>query len=381
MKMIYSDTSFRVPRSRAYETHDAYRSEILSSLEPVLFGSSQAGYRARHKLEETFAEMVGRQHACAVHSGTIGLFLALRACGIGPGDSVITVANSDISTTSAIRQCGALPILCDVHAHDFTLDCSQVEALITPATRAILPVDIYGHPADVRSLREIADRHGLMIIEDAALATGANDYGRPVGSFSDVAVFSFAPFKPLGSTGNGAMVVADDPQLALRIRQLCEYGSAPHSVETPEGYQFYVAEGYNVPLDPLQAALLQIKIPFVAEWTRRRQAIAEMYEVGFRGTAVRTPQFREVSAPTFRCYTVRVPDRQRVYAALREAGVEVVIHYAPPVYRHPGYSGEVPKVPLAVTETLSTELLCLPVTPELTVAEVTFTVEQLLACL
>ena len=136
----------------------------------------------------------------------MGLFIALRACGVGPGAEVITIANADISTTAAISQCGATPVLCDVCAADFTIDVDCVAGLITERTAAILPVDLYGHPANVKQLRPLADAHGLSIIEDAALALGAYDYGAPVGSFADVTVFSFAPFKPLGSVGNGGMV-------------------------------------------------------------------------------------------------------------------------------------------------------------------------------
>ena len=378
--MPTSEKSFRVPRSRAYETHNAMRSEILAALEPVLFGSSAAGYAARHELEDAFAKMVGQRFACVVHSGTVGLFIALRACGIGPGDEVITVANSDISTTSAIRHCGADPVLCDVHSNDFNIDTGQVETLITPRTRALLPVDLYGHPADVRRLREIADRHGLMIVEDAALATGAADYGHPLGHFADTAVFSFAPFKPLGSAGNGAVIVTNDPQLAQKLHDLAAYGAAQPFNSPLPARQHYVDEGYNVPLDPLQAALVRTKIPHVPAWTARRQAIAAAYETGLRDSPVKVPSFRAASSPTFRCYTVRVPEQQRVYDTLLNAGIEVVIHYSPPVYHHPGYSGSGPEQPLPVSETLASELLCLPVTPELTAEEVAFTVQQLRDC-
>ncbi len=374
------EKSFRVPRSRAFETHNAMRSDILASLEPVLFGSAKAGYEVRHELENAFANLLGQRFACAVHSGTIGLFLALHACGIGPGDEVITVANSDISTTSAIRHCGAESILCDVQASDFNIDSEQVKALITPKTRALLPVDLYGHPADVRRLREIADHHGLVIIEDATLATGAADYGHPVGFFADTAVFSFAPFKPLGSVGNGAMIVTNDPQLAEKLYCLAAYGAAQESNCMLPGHQYYVDEGFNIPLDPLQAALLQTKLPHVPAWTKRRQAIAAAYELGLKDSPVQVPLFRETSAPTFRCYTVRVPQRQRVYHTLLNAGIEVVIHYAPPVYLHPGYSGNGLELPLPVTEKLATELLCLPVTPELTDEDVAYTIHQLRNC-
>ena len=381
MGFVDMESSFRVPRSRTYETHKANRDEILAQIEPVLFGSSSAGYAIRHNFEIAFSKMVGKRFACAIHSGTIGLFLALRAVGIGPEDEVITVANSDISTTSAIRQCGATPVLCDVQEHDFTIDVTKVEELITLRTRAILPVDLYGHPADVRRLREIADHYQLSIVEDAALATGATDYGQSVGAYAEATIFSFAPFKPLGSAGNGAIIVTDDEDLHQQMRLLSEYGHAPVDDNLPLGSQHYLAEGYNVPLDPLQAALVQTKIRHLPKWTKQRQAIAHEYEARLRDSAALVPTFRRESAPTFRCYTIRVPERQRIYESLRNNGVEAVIHYAPPVYRHPGYSGERPSRPLPVTEMLAEELLCLPVAPELTSDEVIYVIEQVLSCL
>ena len=219
--------------------------------------------------------------------------------GLVPGDEVITVANSDISTTSAIRQCGATPIFCDVQANDFTIDAGQVEALISAKTRALLPVDLYGHPADAAQLRAIADQYNLAIIEDAALATGAEDYGKPVGAFADATIFSFAPFKPLGSVGNGAMIVTDDEALQRQLRLLVEYGHAQKYEDIAPGHQYYVAEGYNIPLDPLQAALVFTKLPYLPQWTAQRQAIVHQYEEGLQGSTAVVPVFRDESNPTF----------------------------------------------------------------------------------
>ncbi len=369
---------FRVPRSRVYETHRTLRQEIWESMEPVLFGGPAAGERARTRLEETFALMMGQKFACAVHSGTVGLFLALKACGVGPGDEVITVGNSDISTTAAISHCGAVPVLCDVLETDYTLDPEQVESLVSERTKAILPVDLYGHPAHVRRLREIADRHGLLIVEDAALATGAQDYGQPVGAFADAAVFSFAPFKPLGCTGNGGMVTTNDPEIAQRLRLLCGYGHIPE-VQAPEpGHQRHLAEGYNVPLDPLQAALLSVKIQYLPEWTARRRAVAAAYAEGLKDLDVVLPVFRPESAPTFRSYTVRVKNQAEVYQGRRRAGVEAVLHYVPPVYRQPVYPRGLPgSERLPVTERLAREIVCLPVSPELTPEDVAYAIEVL----
>ena len=391
--------SFRIPRSRVNETHQQMRDEIIGALEPMLFGADRASgasiatgpYEIRAKLEAAFAEEVSARHAVAVHSGTIGLFLALRACDIGTGDEVITVANSDISTTGAISQCGATPVLCDVLESDYTIDPALVGALITPRTRAILPVDLHGHPANVKALRPLADRHGLSIIEDAALATGAHDYGAPVGAFADVTMFSFAPYKPLGSAGNGAMVVTDDDTIYDKLRLLASYGHADTAVtaiqspgdpaqrpkvELPNGYQDYIAEGYNVPLDGLQAALVLHKLPQLRAWTAKRQAIAAALEAGLSDTTACTPRFRPESAPTFRSYAITVDCQLALHSALRAAGIEAVIHYAPPIHRYSVYAGGLRGADnLPVTDRLARGYVNLPVTPELTGDEVDYMIE------
>lgn len=375
-----TDSAIRVHRSRAFQTHHTMREDILSAIEPLLFGSMHHAYEIRAQFERDFAAFVAQPHAVAVHSGTIGLFLALRACGVAQGDEVITVGNSDISTTAAIRQCGATPVLCDVLESDYTIDVRLIEPLITPRTRAILPVDLHGHPADVRAVRALADRHGLMVIEDAALALGAVDHDVAVSAFAHAAVFSFAPFKPLGSAGNGAMVVTAHDDIARRLRMLVGYGYDPDTDGIPAGHQRYLDEGYNVPLDGLEAALLSVKLPHLAAWTEARRRVAQVYHDGLRDTAARCPQFRPESQPTFRSYTIQVPRRDEIYAHLRRAGVEVVLHYTPAIYRHPVYGGQLPNShALPVTDRLAEGLICLPVTPELTDADTAYILAELRA--
>ena len=375
---------FRVPRSRAAQTHQALRDEIMAALEPILFDDYRSSYKIRAEFEAAFASEMTQRHAIAAHSGTIALLLALRACGVGPGDEVITVGNSDISTTGAISQCDAVPVFCDVTRSDYTIDVDQVENLITGATRAILPVDLHGHPADVKALRPLADQYGLKIVEDAALASGAFDHGAPVGAFADVAMFSFAPFKPLGSAGNGAVLVTNDDSLADALRLLVSYGHVPTPIERrnvaggalPPGYQNYVAEGYNVPLDGLQAALLLVKLPYLGQWTRQRRAIVSRLEAGLADTSAWLPRFRAQSGPTFRSYAIAVDRQQALYQGLRAAGVEAVIHYAPPIYDYSVYAGMFPNCDsLSVTERLGKEIVNLPVTPELTSDDVDYMIE------
>lgn len=367
---------FRVPRWRVNETHQALRDELHAALDGVLFGTMKTGYAVREAFEASFAAAMQQPYCVAVHSGTLGLFLALRACGVGVGDEVITVANSDISTVSAIRHCGAIPVLCDVQASDYTINTDLVEPLITPRTRAILPVDLHGHPANVAHIRTIADRHNLRIVEDAALAAGAQDYGVPLGTYADVVVYSFAPLKPLGSLGNGAALLTQDAELHTRLRLLTYYGHAPETPKT--GHQNYIAEGYNAPLDTLQAALLSVKLPHLHTWTEARRAIARTYERALANTPAIVPHFRADSQPTFRSYTIRVPRRQTIYQGLRDAGIEVVLHYVPPVHQYALYRGALPGADaLPVTDRLADELVCLPVSPEFTEDESTYVIAVL----
>ena len=367
---------FRIPRSRTFETHRALRDQFMAAIEPLILNTYSRSAEVRSQFHAAFAAEVDAKYAVAVGSGTVALFLALRACGIGPGHEVITIANSDISTSAAISNCGADIVLCDVLPSDYTMDPDQVEALITPRTRALLPVDLHGHPANVKPLRELADKHGLMIIEDAALATGAYDYDRPVGAFADAAVFSLAPFKPFGSAGNGGIVVTSDDEVYRQLHLLADYGHAPPNPAKPDAYQDYVAEGYNVPLDALQAAILLVKLPYLKRWTARRRAIGEALQAGLAGSSARTPSLRPESAPTFRSYTICVERQLEVRQALRDAGIEAVVHYAPPITHYTVYQHlAAQKSRLPVTEQLARQIVNLPVSPEFTDDDINFMID------
>lgn len=376
--IVEQRSDFRIPRSRVHLTHRALRQEILQALGPLLFDSFSDRERVQDILESRFSVAMNQAFACGVHSGTVGLFMALRACGVGPGDEVITVGNSDVSTTAAISHCGATPVLCDILESDYTINPDLVEPLIRDRTAAILPVDLYGHPANVKSLREIADAHDLVIVEDAALAAGAWDYGMPVGAFADAAIFSFSPFKPLGCAGSGGMITTNDEDIARQLRLLCGYGHIPEVRSEIPGHQMHLAEGYNVTLDPLEAALVLAKLPELPDWTEKRRAIACTYADGLQGLDVVLPAFRPESEPTFRSYTVRVRDQQGVYQGMRRAGIEVALHYVPPVYRQPVYEQGLPgSDALPETDNVTEDLVCLPVTVELSEEEIRSVVQTL----
>ena len=367
---------FSVLRSRATETHKSLRDEIMAALESIIFDSYHNSFTIRADLEAAFASEVQAEFAVAAHSGTVALFLALRACGISAGDEVITVANSDISTTGAISQCGAIPVLCDVLASDYTIDTDLVDRLITRNTRALLPVDMHGHPANVKALRPLADHYNLKIVEDAALAAGASDYGVPVGAFADATIFSFSPFKPLGSSGNGAMIVTNDGEIHDKLRLLVGYGHDPIRAGVKDGYQNYTAEGYNVPLDALEAALLSVKLPYLKDWTAKRRAIVAALHDGLAGASARLPSFRPESTPTFRSYMICVDQQFDIYHGLRAAGIEANFSYAPPIYEYSVYAGKFPNShELKITDQLAKELINLPVTPEFSASEVEYMIE------
>lgn len=371
--------NWRVPRNEVHAVHRMMKEQLSASLSSILFDPHSFEHEMLQPLEHAFAAVMERSYAVSVNSATSGLFLALLACGVKSGDEVITVGNSDISTTAAISHCGAQPILCDVLEKDFTIDPQKVKDLISDRTRAILPVDLYGHPANVKALRNIADAHNLRIIEDAALATGSYDYGKPVGAFADAAVFSFGVNKPLGSVGNGGIVVTDDADIFEKLRLYRGYGRHPDDTTyKTDGRLIHIVEGYNLPLDPLQSAIVLEKLPRLQTWTSARRAVVNSYGRQLENLDIHLPAFRSESKPTFYCYTIRVTQRDRVYTELRNQGIEVSCYYVPPVYSQPAYQEWSFNV-MNVTNTtrLSKELLCLPVHPTLSENDITYVVDAL----
>ncbi len=317
--------------------------------------------------EEEFAAACGVACAVGVASGTDALHLALRACGIGPGDEVITVSHTAVATVAAIELAGARPVLVDVDPRRYTMDPARVEERITPRTRAILPVHLYGCPADLAPLLEMARRYGLLLIEDCAQAHGARYRGRPVGSWGEIAAFSFYPTKNLGAFGDGGAVVTNDPALAERVRLLREYGWARRYISH--------LRGTNSRLDELQAAVLRVKLRYLESWNARRREIAALYrELLSEGVArwgLVLPEEPPDARHVYHLYVVRHPRRDALQAFLSERGIGTLIHYPVPVHLQPAYAdlghGE---GSLPVTETLAREVLSLPMYPELTDGEV-----------
>ena len=347
--------------------YDSIHDEVNDAIQAVLAGGEFERGEELWRFEEEFARACGASDGIGVGTGHAALFIALRALGVGPGDEVITVANTDISTCSAIGQCGARIVFADIDGSTFNADPAAVEAAVTPRTAAIVAVHLYGLPADVGALGDIAHRHGLALVEDAALAFGSSVEGRPVGALGSVGCFSFAPHKILGAYGDGGMITTNDKELARRARLLAGYGEPwRESMAGPDGRLTLLAEGYHTHLDLLQAAVLRVKLRHVGRWIMERRANAALYDELLADAPVVTPSVPEGRTHVYRNYVVRVQERDAVRAELARAGIETALLYVPPlhrqpVYEHLGYAdGSLP-----VTEAAAADLLCLPVYPEL----------------
>jgi dTDP-4-amino-4,6-dideoxygalactose transaminase len=312
--------------------------------------------------EEEFAASCGAQHGVAVNSGTSALHLALLAAGVGPGDEVITVPFTFVATVAAIRYTGATPVFVDIDPVSFTMNPAAAAGAVTPRTKAILPVHLYGQPADVDALIDIARRHGLTLIEDAAQAHAAAYKGRRVGSLGDLACFSFYPGKNLGAYGEGGIVTTSDASHAKRLRMLRDWGQ--------EQRYHHVIQGFNYRMEGLQGAILRVKLKHLEAWTEARRALAARYDAALAGAAVQTPVARADSRHVYHIYAVRTGDRAALQQRLLEEGIQTGLHYPVPVHLQSahgdlGYTeGDFPHAERAAREVLS-----LPLYPELAVEQ------------
>jgi dTDP-4-amino-4,6-dideoxygalactose transaminase len=337
--------------------------------------------------ERAFAALCGVRHAVGVMSGTAAMLLGLKALGVGPGDEVVTVANSDVPTTLAILHAGARPVYAEIDRDTFNLDPVGLERYLTPRTKALLPVHLYGVPADMAPIVELASARGVRVLEDAALATGATYRGRPTGALGDVGAFSTAPAKVLGGIGSGGVIVTDDDALHARLLRLRYYGrersAYPDADADPATMPGATVEiGYNERLDTLQAAVLLVRMQRLPGDLAVRRAHHARYATRFAGTAVRVQAAPAGSEPSWRVVVVRVPDRDRVYAELRRAGIEVTLPYLPANHldactRDLGYRrGDLP-----ITEAFCDTMLALPSHPFLSAAQVDEVADALVAAL
>jgi dTDP-4-amino-4,6-dideoxygalactose transaminase len=331
---------------------DAAISKVLESSQFVL-GEEVASF------EKEFAAYAGAPEGIAVNSGTSALHLAFLAAGIGPGDEVITIPHTFVATVAAIRYTGARAVYVDIDPVSFTMDPAKVEAAITPRTRAIAPVHLYGHPVDMDPILEIGRRHKLVVVEDAAQAHGAKYKGRPVGSMGDLACFSFYPGKNLGAYGEGGMVVTGNAEYARTIRMLRDWGQ--------ERKYHHVLAGYNYRLEGIQGAILRVKLRYLEQWTEARRSHAARYAALLADTGLGLPAETQGSRHVYHVYAVRTREREALMKRLNDQGVQTGIHYPVPVHLQPAYAdsawgrGSFPH-----SERAADEVLSLPMFPEMT---------------
>lgn len=327
--------------------------------------------KEHNDFEQSFAAYIGAQHCLGVSTGTDALELAIRACGIGPGDEVITVPNTFIATTEAISCAGAKVRFVEVDSRTYNMDPDKIESAITPRTKALLPVHLYGQPADMDPIMEIARAHGLKVIEDCAQAHGAKYHGQKVGTFGDAACFSFYPGKNLGAYGDGGAIVTNDAGLADRVKLLRNHGAREKYV--------HEIEGYCRRLDNLQAAVLGVKLPYLDEWNAARRRAAALYDQLLAEVAgVVKPYILPDVEPVYHLYVIQIQNRDRVQAALKAQGVETGIHYPIPLHQQPAYVylGYQPE-DFPISTTLGPRILSLPMFGDITEEQVRTVVAEL----
>jgi len=336
----------------------AHKEEIDRAIARVLDSGSYILGREVAAFENEFAAYIGVRSGVGVGSGTEALHLALLACGIGKGSELITVSHTAVATVAAIELSGALPVLVDIDLDTYTMNPDQIEKAITKRTSAIIPVHLYGHPADMDSIADIAHRHKLWVIEDCAQSHGATLRDRRTGAWGNIAAFSFYPTKNLGAIGDGGMVVTDDRELAERVRSLREYGWR----------QRYISElsGLNSRLDELQAAILRVKLRYLDEENRKRRALAATYDQILSATSLKLPTCAANATHVYHQYVVRSKRRDALREFLRGNGISTLIHYPVPVHKQTAYRGRLRCVgSMANTDRIVKEILSLPIYPEL----------------
>jgi dTDP-4-amino-4,6-dideoxygalactose transaminase len=352
-----------IPQTDPRAGYLAQRAAIDAAIARVLEGGLYVLGQEVEAFEAAFAAFIGVSHAVGIGNGTDAIELALRACNISTGDLVFTVSHTSVAPIAAIERAGAVAVLIDVEPGTYTMAPHELaRALRTPPPGrpvAVLPVHLYGQPADLSALSDIARRHGLRLIEDCAQSHGALWHGRRVGSFGDIACFSFYPTKNLGALGDGGMVVTNDSSLAAASREIRQYGWRERFISA--------RIGINSRLDAIQAAILGVKLESLPAGNARRQAIAGRYDAGLAGLRLALPVRRPEATHVFHQYVIRLAQRDLLRDWLRAVEIGTGIHYPAPVHRQPAYDGRLAAGPsgLGVTERAAGQILSLPIYPQL----------------
>jgi dTDP-4-amino-4,6-dideoxygalactose transaminase len=360
----------RVPLVDLRAQYTSIKNEIDQTIANVIEDAAFVGGKYVNQFEEEFAAFCMAKHCVGVGNGTDALFIALRSLGVGKGDEVITAANSFIATSEAIAMAGAKVVFVDCDPRTYNIDVRKIPMAITPRTKAIIPVHLYGQPADLAALQTITKEHSLFMVEDAAQAHGAEFEGKRVGSFGDIACFSFYPGKNLGAYGDGGAIITNKEELAIKCRMIGNHGRVKKY-----DHEF---EGVNSRLDGLQAAILSVKLRHLEEWTKKRREIAKIYNELLKSSEVTTP----IEAPgvkhIYHLYVIRTPERDAVQATLRTKSIETGIHYPIPLphlqaYRYLGHTSD----DFPVTTQYSREILSLPMYPELSKVQIEYVCHHL----
>lgn len=336
--------------------------ELVAQIREMLLGGRYVLTSDVERFERALAAWLDVKHVRSVNTGTDALILALRACGVTAGADVVTQANTFNATVASIVHAGARPVLVDADEDSFGLDVAQLPGAFTPRTAAVVPVHLYGKPAPMPAVLELAGARGIAVVEDAAQAIGARINGQPVGSFGRAACFSFHPSKNLSAAGDGGAVATNDDAVDRDLRIRRDLGQ--------DGQNHHVVVGLNTKLDAIQAAVLTFKLPRLAEWNKRRQQVAAWYRERLGDLPVRFQRVDPAEEHVFHLFQLRTDRRDALLRHLREAGVDAVVRYPTPIHLQPAFAefgwrrGQFP-----VAERLADELLCLPIRPDLTVAD------------
>jgi len=361
----------KIPLLDLYAQYLSIKDEVDAAIQRTIAQSAFIGGDELRMFETEFAAYCDVGSAVGVGNGTDAVYLALRALGIGPGDEVITVAHTFIATAEGISLTGARPVFVEINDDTMLMDPDAVEAAITSKTRAIVPVHLYGQPCDMDGIMEIANRHGLRVVEDAAQAHGARWRGRRVGSFGDLACFSFFPGKNLGAYGDAGAVVSQDEALAKRVRMLANHGRLDK--------YYHRMEGVNSRLDGLQAAILRIKLRNLDAWNAGRRRAARYYASALADADARLPAVDARAEPAWHLYVVRVADRDDVLKELNARGMGAGVHYPVPLHRQPAYQHlNIPEGALPITERTAASVLSVPMYPEMSSEQLAAVAQTLL---
>src|SRR5271169_2219838 len=325
-----TDSPLKVPYLDLKAQYQNIKPEIDAAIAGVLESCQFILGAEVSRFEQDFAAYCGTAECIALNSGTSALHLALLAAGVGPGDEVVTVPFTFVASVAAVCYAGARPVLVDIDPRSFTMDPATIEGAITPRTKAILPVHLYGQSADMDPILEVARRHGLIVIEDAAQAHGAKYKGRPVGSIGDMGCFSFYPGKNLGAYGEGGAVTTNNAEYARTVRLLRDWGA--------DRKYHHLLRGYNYRMEGFQGAILRVKLRHLERWTQARRVVVSKYNQLLADSGVERPTEMPWARHVYHVYTLRSDDRDGLQAALHAADIQTGIHYPVPVHLQPAYA-------------------------------------------